>query len=209
MVLLLFSLVLISRCASCLFPSKLSFIFTFHGRNCCGVREKQVSWAKLMCTSCLCFHLPSPWAEHMRTCSDIKFLPAKILRAVTEEMLENSLMHVFNAVLAQSVIIKYKGEGAVKRSEVQVLFLYHWLLLLVSLLFVVCVALSAPVTGCKRTLFCFLDKAIFPTSIPTKNHRDTWSAMSNTPFILVLSSCYVYELPCFFPWVMDQNWKQC
>lgn len=59
--------IFISHCASCLFPSKLSFIPTFHAQIYCGVREKQVSWAKLMCTSCLCFHLPSPWTEHTHT----------------------------------------------------------------------------------------------------------------------------------------------
>lgn len=32
-------------------------------------------------------------------------------------------MHVSDAVLSQSVIIKYKGESAVKRCEIQVMFI--------------------------------------------------------------------------------------
>lgn len=117
----------------------------------------------------------------------IKFLHAKVLRAVTEEMLENSLMDVFNPVLSQFVTIKYKGEVAVKRCEVQVLFFYHWLFLLyISLLFVVCLRYLHLLLAVIE-LFCFLDKILFSTNIPTKNHRATWSAMSDTPFIFVLS----------------------
>lgn len=144
----------------------------------------ELSW----CAQAVSAFIFNPWTEHMHTHTDIKFLYAKILRVVTEEMLENFLMHVFDAVLSQSVIIKYQGEGAVKRCEVRVLFFYHWLLLLyISLLFVVCVTLSAPVIGCNRTVICFLGKILFSTSIPTKNHGETWSAMSNNPFIFVLS----------------------
>lgn len=63
------------------------------------------------------------------------------------EEISEILMHVFDAVSCQSVRIKYK-EGAVKRCKVQIVFFYHGpFLLYISLLFVVCVTLSAPVTG--------------------------------------------------------------
>lgn len=118
-------------------------------------------------------------------------------------------MRVSDAVLSQSVIIKYKGESAVKRCEIQVLFFYHRpFLLYISLLFAVSVTLSAAVTGHNRTVFCFLDKILFSASTPTRNHRETWSVMSDTPFVFVpLSRLKDSELTPHQPITPEYNRK--
>lgn len=85
-------------------------------------------------------------------------------------MSENSV--VFIAILTHSVIIVYKGEGAVRRCEVWVQFFYNWpFLLYISPFFVVCVRLSAAITG--LTVFCLLDKMLSSASILTQNHIET------------------------------------
>lgn len=61
-------------------------------------------------------------------------------------MSENSVF--FTAISTHSIIIKYKGEGAAKRREVQILSFYNWLFLpYISPFFVVCIRLPAAITG--------------------------------------------------------------
>lgn len=65
------------------------------------------------------------------------------VRAATEENVRELSFLYCNI---NSVIIK--GEGVVKRSEVQVLFFCNWLFLpYISPFFVVCVRLAAAITG--------------------------------------------------------------
>lgn len=85
-----------------------------------------------------------------------------------------------------SLISKYKGEGAVKRYEVQLLFFYAMLFLrYVSQFFVMCVRLSTAMIG--WIVFCLLDKMQSVGSILTPNHIKTWLVMSDTLFTFMLS----------------------
>lgn len=75
-----------------------------------------------------------------------------------------------------SVISKYKGEGAVKRYEVQLLFFYAMLFLLyVSQCFVMRVRLStAMIVFCLLdSVFCLLDKMLSIASILIQNLIET------------------------------------
>lgn len=160
-----------------------------------------------MCTSCLCFHLPSPWTEHMHTHRQ-KVLMCKNFKSCDGR----NVGELLNACLWCSIIsICY---NQIQRRECsQEMWnpsdVYHRpFLLYISLLFAVSVTLSAAVTGHNRTVFCFLDKILFSASTPTRNHRETWSVMSDTPFVFVpLSPLKDSELTPHQPITPEYNRK--